>query len=114
MTKKRLVGKFVMTMIFTLAVSTDADANPNSTTGTLTTIETGWGGEGIYLIISPTPSPICNGRIFMPISANQYKENLAIAMLAYAQGLPATVYYNSACDANGNVAFISLTVGIPG
>lgn len=111
---KCLFGRLVLTMMLAFAVSTDADANPNSTTGTLTTIETGWGGEGIYLIISPAPSPTCNGKIFMPISANQYKENLAIAMLAYAQGLPVTIYYNAACDANGSVAFVSLVVGIPG
>jgi hypothetical protein len=47
----------------------------------------------------------------MPTSAIQYKENLSIAMLAYAQGLPVTIFYSATCDANGNVAFVSMLLG---
>jgi hypothetical protein len=107
-----LFGRLVLTTMVALAVSTDADANPNFTTGTLTAVQSGWGGEGIYLIVTPSPSPACSGgKIYMPTSALQYKENLALAMLAYAQGSPVTIYYNPTCDPSGFLDFVSLSLG---
>lgn len=109
--KEYFVGRaFIMTMLV-IAGSSDADANPNSTSGKLTSIQTGWSGEGIYMTMTPAPSPACNGRVFMATSAIQYKENLSLAMLAYAQGLSITIYYNTACDGYGNVNFVSLSIG---
>jgi hypothetical protein len=114
MSNKYVARRLLITAILGIALSSVAEANPNSTTGTLTSIETGWAAEGIYMIITPAPSPACNGRILMPTSAGQYKESLSLAMLAYSQGLPVTIYYGTACDAYGNVAFVSLTLGAPG
>lgn len=111
MNVKYFVGRMLMTAMIAIAVSTSADANPSSTTGTLTVIQTGWSGEGVYMTITPAPSPACNGKLFMPTSAIQYKENLSLAMLAYAQGLTITIYYSPTCDANGNVNFVSLSIG---
>ena len=108
---KCFVCSLIMTTILVIAVSTDAAADPNFTVGALTSIESGWGGEGIYMIVTPAPSPACNGKIFMPTSAIQYKENLALAMLALSQSLPVAIYYGATCDANGSLDFVSLSIG---
>jgi hypothetical protein len=111
MNSKLSFSRLVAAAILAVAFATSATAQtPVGTTGTITSIGSGWGGEGIYIILSPAPSPVCNGRLFMPTSAIQYKENLALAMLALSQGLTITIYYNTTCDSNGNVALVSLNV----
>ena len=111
MNNKPFFGRLVFAAILAVAFSSSATAQtPVGTTGMITSIGSGWGGEGIYIALSPAPSPVCNGRIFMPTSAIQYKENLALAMLALSQGLTITIYYNTTCDGNGNVALVSLNV----
>ncbi len=111
MNGKPSFGRLVAATILAVAFSTSATAQtPVGTTGMITSIESGWGGEGIYIVLSPAPSPVCNGKLFMPTSAIQYKENLALAMLALSQGIAITIYYNTACDSNGNVALVSLSV----
>ena len=109
--KPSLFSELIAATILAVTFSTSASAQtPVTTTGMITSISSGWGGEGIYLTLSPAPSPACNGRIFMPTTAIQYKENLALAMLALSQGLTVTVSYNTTCDSNGNVAWVSLIV----
>ena len=111
MNSKLSVSWLVAAAILAIAFSTSATAQtPVGTSGTITSIGSGWGGEGIYIILSPAPSPVCNGRLFMPTSAIQYKENLALAMLALSQGLTITIYYNTTCDSNGNISLVSLSV----
>ena len=111
MNSKLSFSRLVAAAILAVAFSTSATAQtPVGTTGVITSIESGWGGEGIYITLSPAPSPACNGRLFMPTSAIQYKENLALAMLALSQGLTMTIYYNTTCDSYGNVAFVSLNI----
>jgi hypothetical protein len=104
-------SRLVVSAILAVAFSASAVAQtPVSTTGMITSIQSGWGGEGIYITLSPTPSPVCNGKLFMPTSAIQYKENLALAMMALSQGLTVTIYYNTTCNSNGDVALVSVTV----
>jgi hypothetical protein len=111
MSAKKLVGGvFILTML-AMSASTEADAAPNFTTGTLTSIGSGWGGEGIYMFVSPAISPACNGAVYMSTSAIQYKENLALAMLALSQSLRITIYYSATCNASGSVDLVSLTIG---
>jgi hypothetical protein len=111
MNSKLSFSRLVTAAILAVAFSTSATAQtPVGTTGVITSIGSGWGGEGIYITLSPAPSLVCNGRILMPTSAIQYKENLALAMLALSQGLTVTLSYNTTCDSNGNVALVSLNV----
>jgi hypothetical protein len=112
MNTQYIVGRVLVSTMLALAVPTEADANPNFTTGTLTAIQSGWSGEGIYMIVAPAPSPACNGRICMPTSAIQYKENLSLAMLALSQSLPVTIYYSATCDASGFLDFVSLSIDL--
>jgi hypothetical protein len=70
MNNKLSFGRLVTAAILTVAFSTNATAQtPVGTTGVITSIASGWGGEGIYITLSPTPSPVCNGKLFMPTSA---------------------------------------------
>jgi hypothetical protein len=111
MNSKLSFSRLVVAAILAVAFSTSATAQtPVGTTGMITSVGSGWGGEGIYMSLSSAPSPVCNGRIFMPTSAIQYKENLALAMLALSQGLTVTIYYNTTCNSNGDEAFVSLVV----
>jgi hypothetical protein len=111
MNSKLSFSRLVAAAILAVAFSTSATAQtPIGTTGTITSIQSGWAGEGIYITLSSAPSPACNGRFFMPTAAIQYKENLALAMLALSQGLTITVYGGTTCDSTGNVALVSLTV----
>lgn len=89
-------------------------ANPNSSTGTITELQTGWFGEGIYITISPTPkNPVCqDSRIFMPTTAPQYKDNLAMLLIVRDQKIPVSISYNATCNTppNGNAyGFVSIT-----
>jgi hypothetical protein len=111
MNNKLSFSRLAAAAILTVAFSTSATAQtPVGTTGMITSIGSGWGGEGIYITLSPTPSPVCNGKLFMPTSAIQYKENLALVMMALSQGLTVTIYYNTTCNSNGDEAFVSLVV----
>jgi hypothetical protein len=111
MNSKLSFSRLVTAAILAAAFSTSATAQtPVGTTGVITSIGSGWGGEGIYITLSPAPSLVCNGRILMPTSAIQYKETLALAMLALSQGLTITLSYNTTCDSNGNVALVLLNV----
>ncbi len=109
MNAKSIVGSLTVAMILVITGASNAHANPNSTTGTLSSIGSGWGGEGIYLTITPALSA-CSGRVFMATSAIQYKENLALAMFAMAQSLPITIYYSATCDASGDLDFVSMVI----
>jgi len=111
MNNKLSFSRLVAAAILVVTFSTSATAQtPIGTTGTITSIQSGWGGEGIYITLSPAPSPVCNGKLFMPTSAIQYKENLALAMMALSQGLTVTIYYNTTCNSNGDVALVSVAV----
>jgi hypothetical protein len=111
MNRRVLLSATVVATLVAIAFSTTTDANPNATTGTLVSVESGWGGEGIYLVVTPAISPACNGKVYMPTTATQYKENLALAMLALAQGMQVTIFYSATCDANGFADFVSLSIG---
>jgi hypothetical protein len=111
MNSKPSFSRLVAAGILAAAFSTSATAQtPIGNTGTITSIQSGWAGEGIYITLSSAPSPACNGRLFMPTSSIQYKENLALAMLALSQGLTITIYSSTTCDSTGNVALVSLSV----
>ena len=90
-------------------------ANPISSTGTVTELQTGWYGEGIYITLSPTPSNlVCpsDTRIFMPMTAPQYKDNLAILLIARAQNMTVSISYNTTCNTPPNgtgYGFVSIT-----
>jgi hypothetical protein len=90
-------------------------ANPISSTGTITELQTGWFGEGIYITISPQPkTPVCpqDNRIFMPTTAPQYKDNLAILLILRNQQTPVSISYNTTCNTPPNgtgLGFVSIT-----
>jgi hypothetical protein len=111
MLKKLRACIWAFAPLFAMTLWADAVATPVTSWVTITAISTGWAGEGIYFTVTPVLTPACNGRLFMPIAATQYKENLALAMLAISQGLTVTVSYDpTACDAYGNIAFVSLGI----
>jgi hypothetical protein len=95
-----------------LCLASVADATTVTVTGDITRIGTGVGGEGLYVTIGGLTSgdaPFCSaGFLFMPTTAAQYKDTVAIVIAVRAQGAPITVYYDNQNCSSGNPAAFNL------
>jgi hypothetical protein len=102
------------TSVFAIIAPVIAEADPLASAGTITELQTGWAGEGIYITLNPTPTPtnlVCkDGRILMPTSLAQYKENLAMLLIARQQNATVTIAFNNtSCTPGGTTyAFVSM------
>lgn len=104
--KKFGVCLSILGSIFLFLHSPIAFAQTIGITGTIATIETGWTGEGIYIVLNPSPNtntatnnPACSDtRIFMPANAPQYKDNLAILLAARSLNADVLIYYSTTCN----------------
>jgi hypothetical protein len=87
----------------------------NVATGTIATIEPGWAGEGIYIVLVPTPAPAppattCSDtRILMPLTTPLYKDNVAVLLAARSLDAGVVIYYSSTCiPPNNSYAFVGV------
>lgn len=75
-----------------LVAAASASATVLITSRTISGVDAGWGGEGIYVYVNEAVSSAQTGfacasnRYYMPVGSPMYIENFAIILTAYKQG----------------------------
>lgn len=85
--------------------------NPSYVTESVTAIGTGWNGEGIYITLAAGSNGCSSGQVyFLPLTAAQYKETVALAIAARVNGNALTVFYSGCANNNTAGQLVSVTI----
>ena len=106
--------RFGVVLAFVLGLVNVGDAGPPwyQTTGKLTRVGTGLGGEGFYLeldVVTHDNSCKFKQSLMLPSGGPQYQDIVSTALMAFAQARPIDVFYDGSCWGD-NVKLFAIAV----
>lgn len=106
--------RFGVILAFVLGLVNVGEAGPPwyQTTGKLTRVGTGLGGEGFYLeldVVTHDNSCKFKQSLMLPSGSPQYQDIVSTALMAFAQARPIDVFYDGSCWGD-NVKLFAIAV----
>ncbi len=104
--------RFLFLLITILAVT--ASGGVISSTGQLSQLGNGWGGEGYYFTVNGASNGCSSvNRFVIPIGFAEFKDTVANVMIAYTQKLTVRVDANGCLSGGTNGAAVVVGVTLP-
>jgi hypothetical protein len=107
----RRTGALLLALALAAPLVADASATFQFFSGRVQRVASGWGGEGIYVLLDSLVQSTCateRNSVVMEKSNPGYKENLAILLAAVASKAPVEIWYDRAACYNGQAKLVSI------